>query len=91
MALVIHILIALTSIGYTTYIFFSPSDRKIKLSYLLVGSTVASGTYLVISRPPVHILQVCTTGLVYIGAMSVGIVLAKHKLARSKIKSNDLN
>jgi hypothetical protein len=83
MVLVLHILIALGSVGYTTYVFFAPSAAKLRASYALVALTILSGTYLAVSNPA-HILQTCVSGLIYTGAVSVGIAFARKKLATAK-------
>jgi hypothetical protein len=82
MALLLHILIALSSIAFTTYVFFSPSKPKLNASYALVAATIASGTYLVFANPA-HMLQSCVSGLIYLGIVTVGIVSARAKLARN--------
>lgn len=80
MALPFHIFVALSSLVYATYLYFSPSLSKLRVSYTLVGLTLISGTYLVMSKPA-HLLQACLTGLVYLGVVSVAIALARHKLS----------
>jgi hypothetical protein len=84
MIVLIHVLIALASMAYSTYVFFSPSQTKLRLSYGLVGATVASGTYLIVTNPA-HMVQSCTTGLIYLGVVSVAIISARHKLAHETI------
>jgi len=79
MILIFHIVIALSSLVYTTYVLFSPSVRKLQVSYALVGLTLATGTSLVIAHPS-HLLQGCTTGLLYVGIVTVGIVSAHRKM-----------
>ncbi len=80
MTVLLHILIALSSLGYTTYVFFRPSRTGLYGSYTLVAATIASGAYLIANNPS-HMLQSCTTGLVYLGMVSVGIISARAKLA----------
>ena len=74
-----HVLIALTSVIFSGYIFFSPSQRKIYLAYGLTALTIASGTYLVISAHS-PMLQSCLAGLAYLTISLSGIVLAGYKL-----------
>lgn len=83
MALVLHILIALGSIGFTTYVFFAPTTTKLQVSYALVAFTLLSGTYLAVSNPT-HILQTCVSGLIYTSVVSVGIAFARKKLVTAK-------
>jgi hypothetical protein len=83
MILLTHIAIAMTSILFATLLLFSPSDFKFKANYLLLGATLASGTYLVVERGT-HLMESCLMGLVYIGAISFALTLAKRKFARAK-------
>ncbi|MES2971778.1 MAG: hypothetical protein V4702_05650 [Patescibacteria group bacterium] len=88
MLVLVHVIIALSSVAYTTYLFLRPSKSKLQISYGLVVATLASGTYLVfVTRN--NILQACITGLIYVGAVSVGIVLAQRKLTSANIRTND--
>lgn len=80
MLLVLHITVALASMGFTGYAFFSPSKTRLRVSQGFVVATLASGTYLVVSTHA-NIVQACATGLVYIAVVSFGIVVASKKLA----------
>ncbi len=82
MLLLLHIIIATTSIIYTAYVYFFPSKSKLNISYALVAGTLISGTFLLISTPS-HMVSTCITGLTYLGFISVGIISARHKLAKS--------
>lgn len=79
MIILLHVLIALTSIIYSGYAFFAPSKAKIRASYGLVAATLISGTYLVVSTHS-PILSSCVTGLIYLGIVMSGILAAQHKL-----------
>lgn len=81
MILVIHISIAISSIVYTTYLLLQPSQTKVRISYALVGATLASGTYLTILSPA-QLLHTCLAGLVYVSIVTVGIMFARRKLKR---------
>lgn len=81
MIIFLHIIIALTSIAVASYVFFRPSRRALLASYGLIGLTIASGTYLVVSAPA-HMIEACTMGLVYLSIVSVGTFVARAKLAR---------
>ncbi len=81
MLVLTHVLIALASLAYTTYLFFRPSHTKLHISYSLVAATLASGIYLVFVTGE-HILQACTTGLLYFGIVSLAIAAARNKLAK---------
>ena len=77
---ILHVIIALSSLGFTTFVLLSPSAKKLQTSYALVGLTLVTGTVLVILNPS-HMLQSCTTGLLYVAIITVGIVSAQKKLA----------
>lgn len=83
--LILHILIALTSVGLTTHVFFNPSRRMLRGAYALVGATLATGTILVMSSPA-HMVQACLTGIVYTTGVSYGLVMTQRKLATESVK-----
>lgn len=84
--LLIHVIIAVSSIGFTGYTFLSPSKAKLLTSYIWVGLTLATGSYLVIVTPS-HLVSACFTGLIYLGFVMSGIVAIHIKLARLGAKS----
>lgn len=86
MILIIHILIALTSIAYSSYLYFDPQPSKFKPAYWLLGGTVSSGSILVITTGT-NILKTCLTGLAYIGFVLTVIILAKKKLAKETARN----
>ncbi len=83
--LVFHIIIALTSVAYSTYLYSRPSKKKFYVTYSLVGLTLLSGGYL-IWQTHAPMLQACTTGLIYIGVILVSAVPAHVKLARASAR-----
>ncbi len=86
MLVLIHVGVALTSVLLTTLLWWSPSKLKYQLVYGSISLTLISGTYLVI-RSHAQLLQACTSGLVYIGLVSLGVVLAHRKQhAKQRIK-----
>jgi len=87
MIVLLHVIIALASVGFTTYAFFRPSTSKLHIAYSLAGMTFASGVYMVWSAP-VHIMHACISGLIYLGLVSIGIVAAKIKLATLQAEQN---
>ncbi len=81
MILLIHIVIAISSVVYTIYLFLSPSRAKLRYSYLLVALTFVSGGFLVFAKPA-SLTQTCVTGLAYLAVMAVGIAAVRAKLNR---------
>jgi hypothetical protein len=79
MLVLLHVLIALTSLIYTTWLNFKPAQKGIRAAYWLVAATLGSGTYLVISTGS-NMLQSCMTGLVYLGFVTAGLASANYRL-----------
>ncbi|HXH27343.1 MAG TPA: hypothetical protein VNG90_05600 [Candidatus Acidoferrum sp.] len=80
MILILHIIIAISSIGYASYTLLRPSLRKFLVNYGLLGLTLGSGTYLTFSLHA-SLLRVCMTGLVYLGTVACLLVGARLRLA----------
>ncbi len=80
----LHIIIALASIGSTTYLFVAPTRAKFQASYSLVAATIASGTFLVIVNPA-HMVQACMAGLLYISVVLTAIIAAQRKFAKQEL------
>lgn len=88
MILVAHILVALSSAVFTTYLLFVPSKTKFRISYALIAATLLSGTYLVISTHAA-LLQACMTGLAYLLALATLMAFAHRRFAvAEKLKNN---
>lgn len=83
MALIIHIIIALTSIAFTTLLFALPSRTKFRANYALIALTLTTGTYLVVSTNA-PMLKSCMSGLVYISLVTLGTIAAHYKYARQQ-------
>ncbi|HEX7483565.1 MAG TPA: hypothetical protein VF281_00275 [Candidatus Saccharimonadales bacterium] len=90
MILLTHILIAISSIIYTSPLLVHPSRTKLRTSYILIAATLASGTYLTILNP-VHMLQTCTTGLVYVVIVSAGVFIARRQLIKREADTISTN
>lgn len=88
MMLIAHITIALASLAYTAYVYFSPSQNKLRATYAFVAATIGTGTWLVMANPA-HMVQSCIMGLAYLGIMFFGIAMAHNKLATAKEYDRD--
>jgi len=84
MILIAHILIALSSLAMAAVVYIAPSQTKLRINYGLIIGTLTSGTYLVISSHS-GLVSACTTGLIYLAAVSLGTVLARQKLSQKNI------
>lgn len=81
MVIFIHVIIALTSVIQSTFLLFVPSQKKLTVTYILFGGTIASGTYVLFTIPS-HMLQTCIDGLLYMGFVVGAVVVAKIRLAK---------
>ncbi len=82
MIVLMHVLIALSSIAMTTAAYIAPTRHKLRTNYALIAATLISGTYLVISTHS-GLISACTTGLIYLSVVSFGTALARHKLLKA--------
>ncbi len=80
MMTLIHVVLALASLGLATQNFFAPSKSKLNAAYGLAGGTLASGTSLIFLNNA-SVLRTCLTGIVFFAIVSVLNELARHKLA----------
>lgn len=81
MILLLHIVIAISSLIHTALLYFLPSRAQFRVSYALVGLTIASGTALILTNSA-HMIHACASGLVYLAIVFLGIALARGKFAR---------
>lgn len=88
MILLIHIIVALSSIVASSISFVRPSKAKLRLTYGLTALTLATGTYLVVSTHS-PLLSSCITGLLYLGVVLSGVLGAWRKLAHSQLSTKD--
>jgi hypothetical protein len=87
MIVLIHVLIALASVGVASFVFFKPSIKRLIVSYGFIIATVASGTYLIVSMSG-DILRSCLTGLFYVTVVSI-VTIASHVRLR-KLAAQEL-
>jgi hypothetical protein len=64
MLVLIHVIIALSSLTFATYLLARPSKRKFAVNYALIAATLGSGTYLVVSTGA-PVFTACMSGLAY--------------------------
>lgn len=84
MILILHILIALSSVGFATYTFGRPTRSKLYVAFGLVGSTLVSGFYLTMIHPT-HMAEACIMGITYVCAVSYLLLTTARKLARETV------
>ena len=83
MIILIHVLIAVASMIQVAVSYTNPTKSKITTSYILMASTLASGTYLVVSSQA-GMLRACASGIAFLVATSVVVQLSKAKLAKQE-------
>jgi hypothetical protein len=80
--LLTHIIIAILSVGCSFYSVFSPTWKKIHITYLFTAGTLISGTLLVFQNSA-SLTRVCVSGLVFLAFMVGMIFAARRRLAHS--------
>lgn len=83
MILILHILFAVGSVLSATWVYILPSNFRLRLSAVLIGLTLASGTYLVVSLHA-RLLQACITGLFYLSIVVGAVFLARRRLVKQE-------
>lgn len=84
MILALHIVIAVFSLVFAAYGFFSPSKTKLTINYILIALTLTTGSYLVVLAPA-HMTEGCMIGLFYTLVMVVATVAARRKLQAERV------
>lgn len=79
--ILLHVIIALVSLAFTTYLYVVPSKQKMVVSTGLIVATLGTGTYLVLANPA-HMVESCVMGLGYLAVVLVGMTAAGRKLAK---------
>lgn len=83
--LILHIVLAITSLIVTGILIFSPSKRKINYTFLLFLGTLISGTYMIFTMN-VNILVTCMEGLAFMAVVLGGIAIARKRIAKKEIQ-----
>lgn len=81
MLILLHVLIAITNLLVSFSLWFKPSAARIQASLYLLGGTLISGSYLIWSTHS-SILSGCVSGLVFVSATAVSVLVGHRKLAR---------
>lgn len=87
MLVLIHVLVAVSSILYTSYVWLTPAKSRFYISYLLIGLTLISGSWLVWSHSAA-LLPACSSGLLYLAAVSAALLSARHRWNRQQVNRN---
>ena len=84
MIVLLHVIIAISSIALASFTFFKPSTKKLLVSYGFMIATVGSGTYLLLATGA-DMLKTCLSGLAYL-TITLFITIATHYKMRRAIK-----
>ncbi|MBL8030177.1 MAG: hypothetical protein JNN11_02935 [Candidatus Doudnabacteria bacterium] len=79
MILAFHIISALVSLGFTSFLLFKPSKPGLNLSYALFAFTLTSGIALMLFTNA-SILHTCVSGLLYLTFVAFEILVVRKKL-----------
>lgn len=79
MLLLVHILIALFSLGLATYVYFRPAKSMLNVSYISVALTLISGIALVVLNS-LSLAHACGAGIVYTSFTFYLISIGKRRL-----------
>lgn len=83
MILILHILVALGSLVTASVLLVRPTVLLLRATYGLTTLALLSGTYMIWQGA--QLLQTCLTGLLYVGIVTVAIVVGRRKLARVQV------
>lgn len=81
MILIIHIVVAIASLISAGWLYFVPSRTKLYVTYIITGLMLASGFYLVLSKPA-SMTQACISGLTSLAIISYAIVSARKSISK---------
>lgn len=84
-----HVLIALTGIGYSVFLFFKPNKRNFNITYSLIGGTFVSGTILVIITHS-SLKSSCIAGLAYLAIVLIAIIPARYRYKKLELQKEYL-
>lgn len=78
MIVLIHVLIAISSIVCATIGYARPTSSNLKVSYALIAATFTSGFFLVLSEPA-HMLRACLSGVTYLAVVTAVVAMTRRK------------
>lgn len=77
--LLIHIIIALSSVIFASALLVRPTQRKMYVNYAFIVATIATGTDLVLTTH-VDMLHTCVSGLAYLSVVAALSIMARYRL-----------
>jgi len=82
MFILLHVILALSSLSLSAYNVIKPTTSKLKASYGLAVATLFSGVLLVIVNNA-SVLRTCLTGLLFFATVTAMNAVSAHSLAKS--------
>jgi len=79
MILLVHILIALTSVGLATYAALRPTKRLVRSGYISVVATLISGIMLVVATPS-SLTHACVSGFIFTSITLTLVSVSSYRL-----------
>jgi hypothetical protein len=79
MIILLHIIVALLSIGMATFVAVRPTTRRLLANYALAVSTIGTGVFLVVNDNS-QLVAACKAGLLYVIVAAVLTVIAHRQL-----------
>ena len=87
MIILLHVMIALTSLILAGYTFVRPSRKSLAMSYVMMAATLGSGMYLVASAPA-HMIEACLMGVAYLTVVSAMTIAAQVRLVHKEANAS---
>ena len=87
MLVVLHVIVALASVAFSTALFFRPSKDGLRANAALIILTLLSGTCLAVMTPS-HLMQTCGLGLGYLAFVSGTMLAARRTLLARENKQD---
>lgn len=88
MLLILHIMIAISSLAVSTLLWIKPSAGKFRTSSIFITLTLTSGTVLVLSTGS-NLLRACATGLIYTAVSLYFLLSARNKLSAVRVTHSE--
>lgn len=84
--ILLHVLLAIASLGLATFNLFAPAQRRLTGAYVLAGSTLASGVLLIIVNHA-NVVRTCMTGIFFFATVTLLNEVARRRLATEPSRS----
>lgn len=82
--LLLHIIIALSTVGVSGLALLKPAKSRLYFSYVLTIATFLTGGYLVVMSPS-HLVSACVSGLIFLGIVGTMLFAANNRLSKAAL------